>query len=212
MKYLAFFFASSLLIMPIASQADTSSELIKRFQAIKSFDANFRQTIEGNDGTIISTSQGSMKVLRPGRFYWKSETPDEILVVADGKFIWTYDMELEQIVQSQQKTALGQSPAALLAGEVVHLGDDYAVSTANSNQCAGQIEVCYQLRPKDPDSPFNVIKVGFEGAKLMSIKINDALEQTIITTFSNVTLNGEVNPNIFDFTPPAGVDVMQGHH
>ena len=51
----------------------------------------------------MSLTKGDMIIRRPGKFYWKSQSPDPILVVADGKHLWTYDIDLEQVTDENSK-------------------------------------------------------------------------------------------------------------
>ncbi|HET9843747.1 MAG TPA: outer membrane lipoprotein chaperone LolA, partial [Gammaproteobacteria bacterium] len=193
-----------------SAQSYPSQDLMKRLEEIQSYQAQFKQVIKDDKGKQISTTEGDLQVARPGRFRWKSQTPDQVLVVADGKFIWTYDIELEQVVKNNQNTSLGQSPAALLAGEVVNLEKDYAVELAQPADCHRSVDACYKLVAKDQNNAFKNIKMGFSGKNLITIEMQDALDQNILTEFKQVQVNQTMNNTIFQFKPPAGVDVIQG--
>ncbi len=193
----------------IAGQTPAEA-LTEKLQNTVSFDAPFRQTIKDQKGKSLNASEGMMVIKRPGRFYWKSDSPDELLVVADGKTIWTYDIDLEQIVKQDQKESLGQSPAALLAGDVVHLDKDYAIELVSADQCKMDNDACYQLVPSQADNQFKQILIGFRKNILSMIFIVDALDQSIDTRFSSIKLNGNVDDSLFDFKIPPGVDVIKG--
>ncbi len=203
MRQIAFLWLSLVCAQVIASPMDDLSEKLTN---LKSLEASFTQSIESSNGQRLAYSEGYLKVLRPGRFYWKSERPDEMIVLADGKTIWNYDVELEQIVQRPQGSALGQSPAALLANQPVNLSDNYLIKALA--QCEGDL-TCYELKPKDPESGFQSATLGFDGQKIVLIRIHDALDQTILTRFTNVKLNVEVDESVFDFEIPEGVDVLK---
>ena len=203
-----FLIISSLLWMPLV-HAKPADELMDKLKAIKTFDAHFKQNIKDEGGKILNQSHGVIYVKRPGRFYWKSEYPDELLVVADGKLIWTYDIELEQIIKQDQSTSLGQSPAALLAGEVVDLDKEYDIVLLTPKRC-NKSDTCYKLTPREDQGQFKSIKIGFNGAKLAMIHMKDGLEQSISTDFTQVKINTNFDDTFFEFTPPAGVDVIQG--
>lgn len=198
------------LLLPSLTFAQASQELMDKLSNIKSFDARFEQTIAEKGKEAFNKTSGYLKILRPGLFYWMSEQPDEILVVADGDSIWTYDMELEQIVQNDQQTSMGQSPAAILAGEVVDLDQEYEITSLEPNECLDKVDTCFQLSPKAADSVFMEIKIGFSGTSLQSIVLQDALDQTIETRFFDVKINAPMDKKLFDFTPPPGVDLIKG--
>src|SRR5437016_3465670 len=66
--------------------ADAAQDLVTALKKIETFQANFTQKIRDGSGEHISKTQGTVIIQRPDRFYWKSLSPDPILVVADGKF------------------------------------------------------------------------------------------------------------------------------
>lgn len=198
-----------LSLVPAMSMAAPADDLMTKLKAIKTFEGDFTQAITDEKGKTLDQSKGHLQVKRPGRFYWKSEEPDELLVVADGKTIWTYDIELEQIVKQDQADSLGQSPAALLAGEVVDLGKEYDIKLINGDACNSS--ECFALKPKG-EGQFKSIHIGFDGERVQLIHMQDALDQTINTKFSQVTVNGNVDDKLFDFTPPPGVDVIEGNN
>src|SRR5436853_58053 len=45
----------------------------------------------------------------------RTATPFEQTIVADGKTLWLYDADLNQVTQRPQAQALGSTPAAILA-------------------------------------------------------------------------------------------------
>lgn len=198
-------------LMPFGLAAKPADDLMNKLKAIESYDASFKQLIKDEQGKTLQNSEGKLYVKRPGRFYWKSEYPDELLVVADGKVIWTYDIELEQIIKQDQNNSMGASPAALLAGEVVDLDKEYDIVMLSPSQCKGNIDNCYKLTPKEQQSQFKTIKIGFHDSKLAMIYMQDGLEQTISTDFTKVKMNNTIDDGLFNFTPPEGVDVIEGN-
>ncbi|OJV94968.1 MAG: outer membrane lipoprotein carrier protein LolA [Gammaproteobacteria bacterium 39-13] len=191
----------------VAEETDAAASLTKSLENIQTFRANFVQKIRGADGDNVSKSSGEMMVRRPGKFYWKSQAPDPVLVVADGKHLWTYDIDLAQVTKQDLNQALGNTPASLLAGSVVNLKDSFKISTAKKNQCRGSDE-CYSLHPLSKDAAVADIVIGFAKGKLQEISMHDSLGQDVYTKFSKVEINKNLENKIFDFVPPKGVDVI----
>src|SRR5690348_9351262 len=119
------------------SAANNFSDLLKK---INTYSANFAQNIRDGDGKKVSNTHGELKIERPGKFYWKSTKPDPVLIVGDGKFLWTYDMELEQVTKQDLHEVLRNSPAGLLAGSLDKLTEEFDVSAANKNECNKNID------------------------------------------------------------------------
>ena len=48
---------------------------------------------------------------RPNRFNWHTTSPDESLIVADGKDVWVYDPFVEQVTALKMKDAVLNTPS-----------------------------------------------------------------------------------------------------
>lgn len=184
------------------AQLSAAQNLTQVLQNIKTFSAHFDQMIKSDRGKILSHCVGVVNIQRPGRFSWETIKPNALRVVADGQNIWTYDIDLEQIIKQNAKTTMLGSPAALLAGQSVRLEKDFIV------QYADHSHENYILHPRVKESMFNEIKIRFKENQLLSMDIKDGLGQSIQTQFTQVKLNTNLNPKIFIFNPPKGVDII----
>ncbi len=188
--------------------ADASHDLFEALQKMETFKAHFVQKIHDANGEHVGKSEGEIMVRRPGKFYWKSQLPDPILVVADGNVLWTYDIDLSQVTKQQLKEALANSPAAILAGSLDTLKENFDISNANKNLCP-KSDACYTLKPKQKDAPFADIQIGFAKGKLTEVRMRDPLGQDVYTLFSKIFINEGVQDKVFAFKPPKGVDIIQ---
>lgn len=205
---------NSLLALILLTQnafADEQSEkqLINFVNKIKSYQCHFVQYIDDPDGGAVSKMEGELSVLRPGRFLWKTNPPDSILVVADGQNLWTYDIELEQVTQQELKKALASSPAAVLIGSPGQILDDFNIEKISTDNCSQDKTQCFDLKPKNEGEMFNKIHLKFSGEKLVEVSMEDPLGQHVLTKFSNISVNVALNEKIFKFTPPKDVDVIK---
>src|SRR5258708_7700972 len=97
--FLLWFFTSALY-----AQSPTE-ELQGKLNAINKMSANFDQTIKAGNREV-SNSLGTMALSRPGRFRWQTKSPLEQIIVADGKKLWIYDVDLEQVTVRKQDKGL----------------------------------------------------------------------------------------------------------
>ena len=84
---------------------------------VETLSAKFRQDVWTSDNELIETSTGTMSLERPSKFYWHFETAPEMIVVADGEILWTYDLELAQVARTPLADMTAASPAMLLSGD-----------------------------------------------------------------------------------------------
>ena len=65
---------------------------------------------------------------RPGQFRWHTDAPMEQLLVSNGKKVWLYDPDLEQVTIQELDQRLTHTPALLLSGDVSTISENFEVS------------------------------------------------------------------------------------
>ena len=189
----------------VAASETAVQQLSAQLQAMNSLTAEFKQTINDNTGAVLQEAEGSLTVKRPRRFHWRTEQPYEHLVVTDGKDLWLYDIDLEQITQQAFTPDLDKAPALLLSGEVDEISKQYQVQVSSS----ADNTLTFTLTPNRPDNLFKQLTISFNNKQLKGMILKDSFEQLTTIMFSNVRLNVDVADSLFLFTPPDGVDVIR---
>jgi len=165
--------------------------------------ASFSQVVTDQNGRTRQQSEGTLAFSRPGKFRWVYQKPYEQLIVGDGSRLWIYDADLEQVTVRKLGEALGSSPAALLAGS----NDIEKYFTLKDAGASDGLE-WLEARPKDKESTFESVRMGFAGNTLAAMVLKDSFGQTTFLKFSGMVKNPAVNANEFKFTPPKGADVI----
>lgn len=165
--------------------------------------AGFTQTVMDQNGRVRQKSEGTLAFSRPGKFRWVYQKPYEQLIVGDGSRLWIYDADLEQVTTRKLGDALGSSPAALLAGSN-DIEKYFTLKDAGNSDGLDWLEA----RPKDKESTFEAVRMGFAGNTLAAMELKDSFGQTTLLKFSGMVKNPALNANDFKFTPPKGADVI----
>ena len=173
------------------------------FKEINTFEARFGQIVLDDSLTEIDDGQGKVWIQRPGKFRWDYEPPEAQEIVGDGETVWIYDIELEQVTVRDQENTLGKSPAIVLAG-TGNLEDNYNIEDIGTQ---GRFD-WVNLIPKDEDSGFSEVRIGFEDNRLRLMELLDNLGQRTRISFVDLKENTPISPNVFDFVVPEGVDVI----
>ena len=153
------------------------------------------------------TSTGTFEFQRPGRFKFVYLKPFEQTIVADGKTLWLYDVDLNQVTQRAQAQALGTTPAALLtsAPDLKALRADFTLESAPAQDGLEWV----LATPKAKDGQLQSVRVGFEGNQLAALDILDSFGQRSLIRFTGLQANPALPATAFQFKPPAGADVVR---
>jgi outer membrane lipoprotein carrier protein len=187
----------------IAAQADSVDTLRDFIRDVKTGRADFTQTVTSPDGAKKKVSSGHFDFARPNRFRFAYTKPFEQTIVADGEKVWIYDADLNQASSRKIATALGATPAALLAGG--SLDKDFDLSALPAKDGIDWV----QANPKAKDGAFKSVQVGFKGKDLAAVDIVDAFGQRSQMQFSGFQAGVSLPAETFRFTPPAGADVIE---
>ncbi len=194
-----------LILSSVSVMADNGAERLSTFlEKSQTLQAVFEQTVFDADGGISQQAKGLFYLSRPGRFRWDYTEPYKQLIVADGKNIWLYDDDLEQVTVKSQKSGLGDLPALLLAGGDQSLEKNFKIKLLGSSDSIEWLE----LLPNTEERSFERVRLGLKGSVLQEMELLDAFNQTTRLVFSDIKLGVKLSPSLFEFTPPKGVDVV----
>ena len=170
--------------------------------------ADFVQRVQGATFSQPKESRGILMMQRPGKFRWDYRAPFPQLILADGKRLWIYDQDLEQVVVKPLNAALGDTPALLLSGgnsSDSTLEQQFFITELDESR-DGLYWV--QLLPKATESNFQEMRLGFGEKHISKMELVDGFGQRTELLFSNVEINARLPEDSFVFVPPKGVDVV----
>jgi len=190
-----------LALGPVRADAvDTLREFVR---VVKSGSATFTQTVTSAEGARKKVSSGSFEFVRPDRFRFTYRKPFEQLIVSDGEQVWIHDTDLEQVTVRKTGQALGTTPAALLAG--AELDKEFELSAQPPADGLDWV----LATPRQADSAFQSMRIGFKDKQLAAVEILDAFGQRSRLQFTGFMPNVALPDATFRFVPPPGVDVIR---
>jgi len=196
------------LVLPVLLAWAAAAEAggIERLRAfntgLKSLSASFRQIAVDADG-YQEISTGNLFIQQPDRLRWDYLEPWPQHIVADGRQVWSYDVELEQVTVRDQKTALNQSALSVLT-DPARLGEYFEMRDGGRGD-----DLEWVILDPLESSDFNELRLGFTGDMLARMVMSDQLGQSTDVHFSRIRRNPKLQPGLFSFTPPRGVDVIK---
>ena len=187
-----------------AAEFDAGRALVDAVSSdVHTLESRFDQSLMDANGDIVEVSSGTLEINRPSQFRWAYNEPFEQSLVADGLNIWSYDVDLAQVTVKPQAEALANTPALLLGGSTDAM-DEFIYD--GSYEEGGLTWV--QMHPVDTDAGFSRLELAFSDRTLARMMFFDNLEQTTLVSLNNVIVNEAIDPGIFNFKAPEGVDVV----
>lgn len=197
-------FGAALLLAGAVCASAASTDRLKTFvEQTRSASADFSQTVADRGGRKIQQASGSLQFSRPGKFRWTYDAPYQQLIVGDGTKLWIFDKDLNQVTVRKLDDALGASPAALLAGDNA-IEKNFDLKSAAAKDGLEWLEAT----PKNSETTFERIRMGFRGADLDTMELQDQFGQLTVIRFTDLKRNPALSPELFTFTPPQGADVI----
>ena len=192
-------------ITAITVRADDTAPLIEYLNNLHSYSATFAQQRFDETGALLETAKGDCSIERPGRFRWNYREPYQQVIVSDSSKLWIYDEDLAQVTVNTVSADAPGTPAELLSAQ-------FDVATRYTVAHLGPLEGYdwYRLHPKGAKTQFQEVELGFADHEIKAMRLKDNLGQTTLLHFEAVKRNAPMAQTLFQFTPPAGVDVVEG--
>lgn len=206
-----------------ASSAPT--RLDRYLRNLKTLRVKFLQTVADAQGAALGRSTGTLLVERPGKFRWdihpqataqasssgqsgsaaQAGSPEGgQLMVSDGRNLWYFDRDLQQVTVRPMSAALSATPAMLLSG-TVNVRQHFTETSAGMRD---GLEWVY-VEPRSTEADFKSALFGFDRkGRLQRMILEDKLGQTVTIIFRDVEVNVPVPASELTFTPPSGADVI----
>lgn len=199
-------------VIPTQETKPDSSSLKNLLQPVTSLQGSFEQIVKTEKGKILQRLSGKVWIKKPAQFRWEILGKEPRLVIADGKEVWDFDKELDQVIMQKLDKGQTRAPIYFLTGDVGSLDKDFEVKTIALNgqgTCLQGSNACFELIPKRKEGSFQWVRIGFKDKVLKEMEMLDQLGQYSQFVFKDMVTNQNIPAKQFEFTPPAGVDVLK---
>jgi outer membrane lipoprotein carrier protein len=160
---------------------------------------------------LVRQTQGHFVFQRPGRFVWETQKPYEQKLITNGTQLVLWDKDLNQATFRPAGQALASTPAAILFGDS---SLDQHFDLVDGEERLGMKWVAL-VPKKDPnaknknDLPYTKISIGMSNGLPKALELIDGLGSVVLVTLDKIQLNVNLPANRFNFTPPAGAEVLR---
>jgi chaperone LolA len=194
----------------LAAGGDPLEEALRRVQErydqTRTLTADFRQTVESPTLAGGLASSGTVAFEKPNRMRWNYAPPEEQLIVGDGETLWVYQPAEKQVLRAPLREAFQTAtPVTFLAG-LGRVQRDFRAALEREEPDRWVL----RLVPRQ-DTGLGTLHLTVRRADgaVEEARITDPLGTTTRIAFSNERRNQPLDPALFRFTPPPGVDVVR---
>lgn len=192
------------LVLSSFVYAQSATQQLHDFvKQVQSASGLFSQSTQDAQGQARPTQTGEFAFKRPGKFKWSVLQPYEQLVLSDGKQLYQYDPDLNQLTQRGVDQAIGASPAAILFGSG-RLEDSFDLVDRSDE---GDLQ-WLRATPKAKDAGFVYVDIAFKNTLPVRLILLDTFDQKTIIDLTELQTTLNVSDDVFRFTAPEGVDVV----
>ena len=203
------------------SQSESGSDQLRQFvRNSKTAEGDFMQqqlrapkANESQDKSlkVVRQTHGHFVFQRPGRFVWDTQKPYEQKLIANGNQLILWDKDLNQATFRPSGQALASTPAAILFGES-SLDQHFDLIEGEERGGLKWVALVPKGDPnakKQNDLPYTKISIGMANGLPKALELIDGLGSVVLVTLDKIQLNVNLPANRFNFTPPAGAEVLR---
>jgi outer membrane lipoprotein carrier protein len=178
--------------------------LQRHYRDTRSFSAKFNEEI-ATVGAPKRNRSGAVSFLKPGRMRWDFEQPEKETIVSDGETVYSYDPDLNQVVETPLKQALKSSSATSFLLGMGNINRDFKAEFAGTPSPTGPINL-----KLDAKAGGYKIEIGLDPKtyNLTTLRLTDQLGDVTKIDFSDIHNNVELPNSTFAFQTPPGADVV----
>jgi len=181
--------------------------LQRSYDATIDFVADFRQETEVKTLGRSLKAGGKLSFKRPGKMLWNYETPKGQFVLADGKHLFFYQPEQNQVIKSPLKNAFrGDIPLSFLLG-LGNLKKDFNATLKGSDESQNIL----RLEPKGEAGGYSEILIGVSksSSDILWVSVRDAASNLTTLRFSGMRKGVGIKDSLFQVQIPNGADVVE---
>lgn len=203
--YIALLMVFCLFVLQVpAIAADFSVTIQKCYEELKSFSADFEQTITHRESGLTEKRRGRLLFKKPLLIRWQTAKPQDELLVVNTREIWHY-LPDEEIAYRYPPNIMESSQGIIqvLTGQAA-LTRDFDVRKEGQEQGLQKLH----LYPKEPSPQMVEAFIWIDGKGFIRrASIMDFYGNGNDVRFTTFKTDASVKAGDFTFVPPKGIDV-----
>ncbi|HEY6395334.1 MAG TPA: outer membrane lipoprotein carrier protein LolA [Candidatus Binataceae bacterium] len=175
------------------------------YQVTTSFKANFKEQITPAGG-LRKYREGVVYIQKPGKMRWEFAAPEQQTIVSDGITLYSYEPDLNQVIETPLKQALRSSGATSFLLGMGDIRRDFDASLPSNPSSDSLRHIILRPRGGKDRIEFAVDPKTYDISALI---LTDQLGDVTELKFDHFQDNIELADSLFTFTVPAGADIVK---
>jgi outer membrane lipoprotein carrier protein len=181
--------------------------LQKSYDATSDFVADFQQQTEVKTLNRTMKASGKVSFKRPGKMLWRYEEPKNQFVLTDGKHLYFYQPDQNQVIKSPLKNAFRSDiPLSFLLG-LGNLKKDFHATLKASDESQNVL----RLEPKGEAGGYSeiLVAVSKSASDILWVSVRDAAGNLTTLRFTAMRKGVGINDALFQIKIPDGADIVE---
>lgn len=193
---------------PAANQApdiETVLTGIEHRYSGQDFTADFYQTSRLAAIEITETANGQAFFSHPGRMRWEYQEPERQEIVTNGKTLWIYRTEENQVVKGDAASFFKTGGGGAFLSDITLVRADYAITLDKFD--TDFVTLILVPKHKNPEITTINIRVSRSTFDVDRVETTNAYGDTTVLEFRGITFH-KLDKALFEFTIPEGTDLL----
>lgn len=190
---------------------DIAQKIQSSYEKTKDLKADFIQEATIKSIRKTEREEGRVFFKNPKNMLWEYTKPQGKKLVINSQTAWLY-LAHEKVAYRQKSESIFQSKFLInfFAG-TGKLKDDFVIKYTEPKALDKDENYLLVLIPKEKTVACNSVKLTIDKNNfyILQVSFNDIMGNSTTLKFSNISFNTGLSQKIFQFKPPAGVEVFQ---
>jgi outer membrane lipoprotein carrier protein len=182
----------------------------EHYNHLHSLEAEFTETFRGEGSERVES--GTLWLKKPRKMRWDYRSPREKVLVSDGRIVWFYVPAERQVRKTEfRKLDDLRSPIAFLLGKIKLENELRGLSKVVDQAPLIPGDIVLRGVPQAMAGQVNEVQLEITPTnQIVRIVLMDPEGGTTDFRFADWKENVSLNDSQFDFTPPPGVETVDG--
>lgn len=186
-------------------------KLEEKYQNAKSFQADFRQEAFQITRARTKSSRGRLMMRKPHLIRWETHEPNKNVLVTNGDRLWHYTPALSKSGKGQVKIQPAKQIRDHQLVKILSGSSKLKASFVIKKEKLSDGKVLLLLTPKRRLGELKLLKlkVNPETHLIREARMEYASGNHTTIYLQNISLSDNLPASLFDFTPPAGTEIIK---